>query len=154
MLVAHLHAFGVPVLFRFGAQTDLTDATQAIADIDQAGLGLPDRDYYLKTDQRSMDLRTKYVALIQKMFTLAGAPADQAAADANAVLGFETTLATAMLDRVKRRDPAAMQHRMTINELQALSPNFSWRKYAAAAEAPPLPTINVSVPDYIRALTA
>ena len=61
-------------------------------------------------------------------------------------------MAEAMLDRVKRRDPANTQHHMTINELQALSPNFNWRKYATAAEAPPLPTINVSVPDYVRAL--
>ena len=61
VLIAHLHAFGVPVLFRFGAQTDLEDAANAIANVDQAGLGLPDRDYYLKTDQRSADLREKYV---------------------------------------------------------------------------------------------
>jgi endothelin-converting enzyme/putative endopeptidase len=152
VLIAHLHAFGVPVLFRFGAQTDLEDAANAIANIDQAGLGLPDRDYYLKTDQRSSELRDKYVAAIQKELTLAGEPAEQAAADARAVLSIETALATAMLDRVKRRDPASTQHRMTINELQALSPNFNWRKYAAASEAPPLPTINVSVPDYLRAL--
>ena len=152
VLVAHLHAFGVPVLFRFGAHTDLTDATQAIADVDQAGLGLPDRDYYLKADERAVDLRAKYAALIQKMFGLAGEPAEQAAADATAVVLLETTLATAMLDRVRRRDPAATQHRMTINELQALSPNFNWRKYASAAQAPPLPTINVGVPDYFRAL--
>ena len=152
VLVAHLHAYGVPALFRFGAQTDLNDAANAIANVDQAGLGLPDRDYYLKTDERSVGLRTKYVALIQKMFGLAGEPADQAAADAKAVLALETTMASAMLDRVKRRDPASTQHRMTINELQALSPNFNWRKYAAASDAPPLPTINVAVPDYLRAL--
>ena len=94
----------------------------------------------------------KYVALIQKMFTLAGEPAEPAAADAKSVLSIETALATAMLDRVKRRDPASTQHHMTIIELQALSPNFNWRKYATASEAPPLPTINVAVPDYIRAL--
>ncbi len=154
VLVAHLHAFGVPVLFRFGAQTDLQDAANAIASIDQAGLGLPDRDYYLKTDARSVELRDKYVALIQKELSAAGQPAERTAADAAAVLRIETALATAMLDRVKRRDPANTQHRMTINELQALSPNFSWRKYATAAEAPPLPTINVAVPDYLRAVNA
>jgi endothelin-converting enzyme/putative endopeptidase len=153
VLVAHLHAYGVRALFRFDAQTDLNDATNAIANIDQGGSGfLPGRDYYLNTDERSVELRNKYVALIEKMFGLAGEPADQAAADAKAVLAFETSLATAMLDRVKRRDPASTQHRMTINELQALSPNFSWRKYAAAADAPPLPTINVAVPDHLKAL--
>src|SRR4029077_12054052 len=152
VLLAHLHAYGVPALFRFGAQTDLEDATTAIANVDQAGLGLPDRDYYLKTDARSAELRDKYVAVIQKTFTLAGEPADQAAADAKAVLSIETAMAGAMLDRVKRRDPANTQHHMGINELQALSPNFNWRKYAAAGEAPPLPTINLSVPDYLKAM--
>ena len=152
VLVAHLHAYGVPALFRFGAQTDRDDATSAIANVDQGGLGLPDREYYLKTDERSADLRVKYVALIQQMFALAAEPADQAAVDARAVLALETRLATAALDRVKRRDPASTQHKMTINELQALSPNFNWRRYAAASNAPPLPTINVAVPDYLRAL--
>ena len=152
ILIAHLHAYSVPALFRFGAQTDLNDAANAIASVDQAGLGLPDRDYYLKTDEHSVELRAKYVAVMQKMFGLAGEPAEQAAADAKTVLAVETKLATAMLDRVKRRDPASTQHPMTINELQALSPNFSWRKYAAASDAPKLPTINVAVPDYLRAL--
>ncbi len=152
ILIAHLHAYGVPALFHFGAETDLNDATNEIASVDQAGLSLPDRDYYLKTDEPSVALRVKYVAAMQKMFGLAGEPAEQAAADANAVLAFETTLASAMLDRVKRRDPANTQHPMTINELQALSPSFSWRKYAQAAEAPRLLTINVAVPDYLRAL--
>ena len=152
VLVAHLHTYGVPALFRFGAQTDLNDATNAIATVDQAGIALPDRDYYLKSDQRSVELRQKYVAVVQKVLGLAGEPAEQAAADARAVLSIETALAEAMLDRVTRRDPASTQHRMTINELQALSPNFNWRKYAAASEAPPLPTINVAVPGYLRAL--
>jgi putative endopeptidase len=152
VLVAHLHAYGVPALFRFGAQTDLENATMAIADVDQGGLGLPDRDYYLKTDARSVELREKYVAVIEQLFVLAGAKSEQAGVDAHAVLSLETAMAEGMLDRVKRRDPANTQHRMTINELQALSPNFNWRKYAAASGAPPLPTINVSVPEYVRTL--
>ena len=78
------------------------------------------------------------------MFALAGEPAEQAAADARAVLAIETALATAMLDRVQAaRSRRTRSTAMTINELQALSPNFNWRKYATAAEAPPLPTINV-----------
>ncbi len=152
VLIAHLHAYGIPALFSFGAQPDLDDATMAIATIDQAGLALPDREYYIKTDARSVDLRDQYVAAIQKAFALAGEPDTQAAADARAVLSIETALAEAMLDRVKRRDPAATHHQMTINEVQALSPNFNWRKYASASEAPRLPTINVAVPDYVRAL--
>src|SRR5262249_43764523 len=81
-LLAHFRTIGVRALFRFGARTDvLGDATQQIADVDQSGLSLPDRDYYLKTDDRSVDLRMKFVATVGKIFTLAGAPPEQAAAD-------------------------------------------------------------------------
>jgi len=153
VLVAHLHAIGVPALFRFAAQTDvLGDATQQIADVDQAGLSLPDRDYYLKTDDRSVDLRTRFAATVERMFALAGATADQAAADAKAVLSIETALATASLDRVQRRDPKSRLHTLPLNELQAMTPNFSWRKYATAAEAPKFQVLNVAVPDYLKAV--
>jgi putative endopeptidase len=151
VLVAHLHSYGVPAFFRFSASTDLNEATTMIAEVDQGGLGLPDRDYYLKDDLRSEDLRKKYVDHIGKIFTLAGAPAEKAAADAATVLRMETALATASLDRVQRRDPNARQHRKTITELQALTPSFSWRKYASAAELPPLLTINVVAPDFLAA---
>jgi len=153
VLVAHLHAIGVAALFRFGAQADvLGDATQQIADVDQAGLSLPDREYYLKSDERSVDLRKKFASTMEKMFALAGANADQAAADARAVLSIETALATASLDRVQRRDPKNRLHTMALNDLQALTPNFSWRKYAASAEAPKFQVLNVAAPDYLKAL--
>jgi putative endopeptidase len=153
VLVARLHAIGVPVLFRFGAQTDvLGDPTQMIGDVDQAGLSLPDRDYYLKSDARSVELRDKFVATVEKMLTLAGTRSEQAGADAKAVLSVETALATAMLDRVQRRDPKNTLHTIALNELQATTPNFSWRKYATAAEAPKFQVLNVSVPDYLKAV--
>jgi putative endopeptidase len=153
VLVARLHTIGVPALFRFGAQADVVgDATQQIADVDQTALSLPDREYYLKTDQRSVELRDTFVSTVAKMLALAGATPEQAAADAKAVLAIETTLATAMLDRVQRRDPKNTHHTMPLNELQALTPNFSWRKYAAAAEAPKFQVLNVAVPDYLKAV--
>ena len=151
VLVAHLHAYGVPAFFRFSSQTDLRDATQEMAGVDQAGLGLPDRDYYLKTDARSVELRGKYLAHVGRLFGLAGAPPDTAAADAKAVMEVETALASAALDRVKRRDPAMTQHPMTLTDLQATTPNFGWRKYATAAEAPRFQAVNVAVPDYLKA---
>ena len=153
VLAAHLHAMGVPALFRFGARTDvLGDPTQQIADLDQGGLSLPDREYYLKTDDRSVDLRKKFAATIEKIFALAGAPADRASADANAVLSIETALAAASLERVQRRDPKNTLHTMALNDLQATTPNFSWRKYAASAEASKFQVLNVAVPDYFKAL--
>jgi putative endopeptidase len=153
VLVAHLHEIGVEALFRFGARIDVQgDATQQIADLDSAGLSLPDREYYLKTDERSIALRDKYVATMEKMFTLAGAPSDHAAADAKAVLTLETALATASLDRVERRDPKNTRHKMSLNELQAATPNFSWRKYATTAAAPKFQILNVTEPGYVKAL--
>jgi endothelin-converting enzyme/putative endopeptidase len=153
VLIAHLHAIGVRALFRFAARADVGgDATQQIADIDQSGLSLPDRDYYLKSDDRSVDLRNKLAATVEKMFALAGAAPDQAAADAKAVVSVETALAGAQLDRVQRRDPKQTLHSMTLNELQAMTPNFSWRKYAAAAEAPKFQVLNVAVPAYVKAI--
>jgi putative endopeptidase len=152
VLVAHMHAINVPVLFRFGSLTDKSDATRQIAGIDQAGFALPDRDYYLKTDERSAALRAKYLAHITQMFTLAGTAADQAATDAAAALAVENVLATASLDRVARRDPNTTNHPMSLGELQRLTPNFSWRKYATAAAAPQFQGINVAIPDYATAL--
>jgi putative endopeptidase len=153
VLIAHLHAVGVRALFRFSAQPDvLGDSSQSIADVDQGGLSLPDRDYYLKSDERSVELRNKFVATVEKMLALAGAPPEQAAADAKAVLSLENTLATASLDRVQRRDPKNILHTMPLNELQTLTPNFSWRKYAVSAEAPKFQVLNVSPPDYLKAM--
>src|SRR5262249_43565165 len=117
-------------------RTDVAnDPTQQIADLDQSGLSLPDREYYTKTDERSTELRSKFVATVQAMLTLAGADAQQAAAEAKTVLAVETALASAQLDRVSRRDPKKTFHTLTLNELQAMTPNFSWRKYAAAAQS-------------------
>ena len=152
VLVAHLHALGVPALFRFGSQTDKSDATRQIAAVDQGGFALPDRDDYLKGDERSVALRAKYLAHITQVFTLAGAPPETAATEAKAVLAIETSLATAALDRVARRDPNATNHPMSVNELQRMTPSFSWRKYATSASTPPFQVINVASPDFVKAV--
>jgi putative endopeptidase len=151
-IVAHLQTIGVNVLFRFRADTDRKNATTQIADVDQAGLGLPDRDYYLKTDPVSVELRNKYVAHVQQMLGLLGAEPGRAAARVAAVIAFETTLAEASLDRVKRRDPGTTDHQMRLAELQALTPGFDWKRYAAAAAAPSFAKINVDVPDFMKTL--
>ncbi len=90
VLVAHLHAIGVPAFFRFGAEIDRKDATSQIAALDQGGLSLPDRDYYTKTDAKSAELRAGFAATIERIFTLAGEDPAAAAADARAVLAIET----------------------------------------------------------------
>ncbi len=153
ILVAYLHTIGAPAFFRFNAQTDLRDATQEIAVVDQGGLSLPDRDYYLKTDARSIDIRTKFAAHVERTFLLAGQSPEHASHASQSVMSIETKLAEAALDRVKRRDPAQIQHPMTLRELQAISPAFDWKRYAEAAEAPKFQALNVSVPEYVGALS-
>jgi endothelin-converting enzyme/putative endopeptidase len=151
-LLAHLHGLGVNALFQFGSQTDRRDATQQIARVDQGGLGLPDRDYYLKTDARSLELKQKYVDHVQKVLELARASGDPSAA-ALAVLRIETALAEASLDRTTRRDPAATDHMMTTAEWQTLTRPIDWSAYVASTGAPAFSRFNVAVPGFFKALS-
>ncbi len=151
-IVARLHSDGVSALFRFGAQADFKNATIRLAAVDQSGLSLPDRDYYLKDEARFTDIRKQFPAHVQKMFELAGETAAAAAKDAQTVLDIETALAKASLDRVKRRDPANRDHRMTRKELGALAPHFDWAAYFSATEAPAFTEVNVGWPDFFKGL--
>jgi endothelin-converting enzyme/putative endopeptidase len=153
-LVAHLHSIGVNVLFRFGVRTDLRDATKQVANIDQGGLGLPDRDYYLKTDAASVGLKQKYQTHLQNMLGMLKTPPARAEADARAVLAIETKLAEAAMDRTVRRDPAATDHMMSRADWQALTPDFDWSTYLATAGAPGFNQINVSAPAFLKAMDA
>ncbi len=149
-LLARLHALGTDSIFRFGSQPDIKNSTQTIAVTAQGGLGLPDRDYYLNQDPRSVELRAKYLAHVRKMFELAGTPAADAEAKAKAVLEIETSLAKASLDRVTRRDPYKTYHKLTRKELAALSPSFDWNRYITARATPAFDSLNVQNPDFVR----
>jgi putative endopeptidase len=150
--LVRLHRLGVDAMFRFGSSPDLKDSTHVMADLDQGGLGLPDRDYYLKDDPKSVELRKQYVAHVQKMLELSGEPAAKAASDAQAVMRFETDLAKGSLDRVSRRDPDQMYHKLTTHQLASLDPAIDWPKYFEGMGAPPITELNVSVPNFFRAL--
>ncbi len=150
--LVRLHLFGVGVLFRFSSSPDYKNSMQMIADADQGGLGLPDRDYYLKQDPKSVKLRDQYVAHVQKMLELAGEPAAKAATDAQAVLHIETDLATGSLDRVSRRDPNKTYHKMSVKDLEALSPAIDWPKFFSGLGTPGFTDLNVSVPDFFKDL--
>ena len=154
VVVAHLHELGVPVLFRFGSQSDSDEATRQIANADQGGLGLPDRDLYIKDDQGSRDIRLKYTQHIEKLFRLAEEEPADAAAHAQAVVAFETALARASMDRVSRREPKNTRHRVTLTDFQAATPRFDWKKYAGATAAPKFQILNVGNPDFFKALNA
>jgi putative endopeptidase len=141
-------------LFDFSSDQDFNDSTQVIAEVDQDGLGLPDRDYYVKTDPKSVELRQSYVAHVQKVFELLGDSRDAAAPEAQAVLRIETALANGSLTPVERRDPKRLYHKLTLKQLQALSPTFGWKKYFSAAGQSGLRTLNVTAPEFFKAMEA
>lgn len=109
-------------LFAFRSNQDFKDSTQVIAEADQGGLGLPDRDYYLKDDTKSEELRKAYVAHIAKMFELLGDKTPNASTEAATVMRIETALAKGQMTRVERRDPPQLYHKISVEELQKLSP--------------------------------
>jgi endothelin-converting enzyme/putative endopeptidase len=151
-VVAQLHRLGADAVFSFGAEQDFKDASVVIAWLDQGGLGLPDRDYYLKDDERSTGLRKAYTAHVAKMLELAGATPEKGAADAAAIVALETALAKASMDRVARRDPAALYHPTPRKELRALAPEFHWEGYFEELGAPAFERLNVGAPDFVKGL--
>src|SRR5215831_18519002 len=153
-LVAHLHRNGISALFGFVSEPDFKDSNSVIAGIDQGGLGLPDRDYYLKDDPRSVDIRKKYVEHVQRMFELAGVPAERAKANAETVMRIETELAKGSMDRVSRRDPEKIYHPMKKEDLAKLGQTFNWTQYFTAAKPPAFQTVDVSTPDFFKTIDA
>ena len=148
--IARLHRMGVPVLFSFGARPDAKDSNRTIAALGQGGLSLPDREYYLKTDPKSVQIREHFVQHVKNMFELAGDSPETAAQKAQEVLDFETVLAKASMDRVSMRDPNKTYHMMTKAELEALAPHADWNAYFTAVGAPGFESLNVAQPDFIK----
>lgn len=147
-----LQRHGLNVLFNFSSDQDFKDATQVIAEADQGGMALPDRDYYVKTDAESVKLRQQYVEHVQKMFELLGDSSVNAQAEAKTVMSIETSLANGALDLTSRRDPNKVYHKLTTVELAALSPQFSWNVYLAGIGAPPTTSLNVTEPEFFKHL--
>jgi len=141
------------VLFRFDSIQDFRDANQVIADADQGGLGLPDRDYYTKDDVKSQELRKQYVTHVQKMFELLGDKPEAAAAQAETIMRIETALAKGSMTRVERRDPKSLDHKMTRSELATLSPEFPWPTFFARVGMPSLASLNVASPNFFKAMS-
>jgi putative endopeptidase len=138
--------------FGFGSNQDFADSTQVIAFADAGGLGLPDRDYYLKSDRRSIDLRRKYVAHVGRMFELIGESRSRAGADARTVMAIETALARASLSLVDRRDPYKLFHKMTRRELDRLTPSFRWGDFLDAQGIGNVAVFNITEPAFFKAL--
>jgi predicted metalloendopeptidase len=150
--LGHLQARAVGVMFAFGSDQDFKDSSKVIGEANQGGLGLPDRDYYTRTDEKSKKLLNQYVEHVTKIFTLAGDPQDKAAAEAKTVLQIETSLAQASMNNVDLRDPVKIYHKMSLAEAQALTPHFSWTSYFQAVGSPKLTEMNIGQPDFFKAV--
>jgi putative endopeptidase len=149
--IAHLHLVGASSLFSFYSSPDLHNADQVIAYIDQGGLTLPDRDYYIKEDNPKMkEMRQHLVEYVTQSFTLAGQTPQQAADSAQTVLRIETALAKASMDRTARRDPKNRDHKMSRDEAVALGPNFALNRFFTAVGAPNFSQLNVTNPDFFK----
>jgi putative endopeptidase len=140
------------VLFRFEATQDLHDTSQMVANADQGGLGLPDRDYYTKTDAKSEELRKAYVAHVQKMLELLGDSSSAAANEAQTIMRIETELAKGSMTRVERRDPKSLDHKMAAADFEKITPAFQWQTYFTKVGLGSLSSLNVSTPDFFKTL--
>ncbi len=150
----HLNSAGGQFLFGFSSGQDFADSSRVIAFLGAGGLGLPDRDYYTKTDPKSVEIRQRYLDHIQKMLELAGEPSVQAQTDAQTVMSIETALAKASLTRVEQRDPHKLFHPYTLAKLQQLTPAFPWKNYFATIDLARVPALNVTEPAFFTEVQA
>jgi len=150
--IAHLQRMQVGAFLDFGSQQDFKDASKEIAYADQGGLGLPEKDYYLRTDASSEETRKQYVQHLANMLKLLGEPDAKAESDAKAVMALETAMAKSSMGVVDRRDPANIYHLMTIAALKQNSPRLGWDGFFTTVGAPPLTEINVLSPDFFKGL--
>jgi putative endopeptidase len=138
--------------FSFASNQDFENSQNEIAFADAGGLGLPDRDYYTKTDDKSVDIRKQYVAHVEKIFELLGDKPEAAKAEAARVLQIETVLAKASLTQVEQRDPYKLFHKIDFKGLQAMTPDFNWSIYIRQIGLPAQNTFNVTQPAFYKEL--
>ncbi|HKW18995.1 MAG TPA: M13 family metallopeptidase [Terriglobales bacterium] len=148
--IAHVQMMGPNPLFAVYSQPDLHNADMVIAYIDQGGLSLPDRDYYIKDDAHMAGIRDRLVEYATQLFTLSGQTPEQAAESAKTVLRIETALAKAAMDRTARRNPATRDHKMTLEQAAQLAPNFDLDRFFSDVNTPSFTELNVSNPDFFK----
>jgi endothelin-converting enzyme/putative endopeptidase len=152
--IARVQLLGPNPLFNFYSSSDLHNADMVIAYIDQGGLTLPDRDYYIKDDSAKVEMRKHLAEYVTQVFVLAGQAPQQAAGAAQTVLRIETALAKASMDRTLRRDPKTRDHKLGRDQAVALAPNFSLNRYFTAMGAPGFSELNVSNPEFFKEVNA
>ena len=154
VLLAHLHTIGVNAFFEFGSDQDYADANQVISSYGGGGLGLPERDYYLRTDPKSIEQRKQYVDHVGKMFVLAGESDAHAAKDAGTVMAIETRLAKASLTITERRDPQNLNHPTNVAAMDKMLTHFNLSDYVEAAHAPASGKANDMEPKFFAEFNA
>ena len=153
LAIIRFHQNGLSPLFGFYGDADSHNSSMVIAQLSQGGLGMPDRDYYLKEDARSADLRAKYIAYMTTMFRLLGNDEAVAAQNAQKVMALETDLAKASMTRLERRDPNKTYNKVTTDELAKLSPAFNWNRYFADMGVANPGSVNVHQPDFAKEIS-
>lgn len=153
-LVAELHESGIWVLFRLSSEQDFKDATRYLAYLDQGGIGLPDRDYYLKDDAESVTLREQYRAHVERMLVLAGEKPAAAKRGAGDVLQLETELAKVSKSKIERRDPKGLYNRLDRAGVERALPAIAWARYFERLGHPAIQDINVTAPAFVEGIQA
>jgi endothelin-converting enzyme/putative endopeptidase len=151
-LIYFRYSYNSSMLFSSGSMQDPDDSEQVIADVDQGGLALPDRDYYTKDDAKSKETREHYLQHAQRVFELIGDDPAAARKNAETVMRLETAMAKASLTRVERRDPHKLVHKMKVADLAQLAPNFDWLAYYHEMQYPEFAVLNVDAPEFIKEL--
>jgi putative endopeptidase len=150
--VAHLHTLGINVIFNSGSTQDFKNSAEVTEGVTQAGLGLPDRDYYTKTDDRSKMIRDEYVKHVARTFELMGDDGTKAADEAQKILALETKMAEVSLTRVELRDPEKLYHRMTMVQMKDVAPGFDWPTYFKNIGLNRTADVNVATPKFFDAM--
>ncbi|HKU77092.1 MAG TPA: M13 family metallopeptidase [Pyrinomonadaceae bacterium] len=151
-VITHLHFTGINALFVDGSNQDFKNSTEITAGIFQGGLGLPDRDYYTKTDDRSKMIREQYLKHVAKMFELMGDEPTKAEAAAKMIMALETKLAEASLTRVEQRNPEKLYHRMSMAQVSELAPNFDWPSFFTGIGLRQKSDVNVGTPEFFKVM--
>ena len=152
--VSHFHAIGMAPVFSFSSGQDAKNSSLVIASASQGGLGLPNRDYYTKTDPASEKIRQAYVAHIAQTFQLLGESAEYAKSNAARVMALETRLASASKTPVELRNPLANYNPMPVTALNEMMPAFEWNAFMAGLGLNGIATVNIGQPEYFKAVSA
>ena len=148
--ITHFHKHGIGSLFRLSSGADAKNSKMNIAQLSQGGLGMSDRDYYLKDDERTRKIRKAYRNFIPDIFKLAGASGDEAEAKTKTIMELETELAKASMTRLERRDPHNTYNKMKLEELKQLCPNFKWESYFKGLDIEVPDSMNIHQPDFFK----